>query len=320
MKQIQKLYLFVHPMPYREKTRQDYMAKWKDLLASEGSDEANAICILSNAARGMEDLQGLALKSFGERCVIDPDDRSAETKVRIAEDLERTLSGRGSKREWIPYEIWTSNNARRWTEGLKKSMEERGFTCAPERLQLVTCGQEWGGCLTKYSAFMGKYLGLTQAADVRADLSPDAGFPIQATFAERVEMERHVYLFLFRMPDGRPMGQFMDGLRGVWEPPHVATVPVDPKQVEIVTTSPNGALKVDEAAKVTPEGVVADVGDGCHPATTTLIGNEMGYEAFRSSLREARITPRNDRCVMQYNMIGYLNPMTTYRAEAQDVP
>ena len=100
---------------------------------------------------------------------------------------------------------------------------------------------------------------------------------------------------------------------------HLAMVPVDPSKVEIVTTSPNGALKVDEAAKVTPEGVVADVGDGCHPATTTLIGNEMGYEAFRSSLREARITPRNDRCRIHYT-VGYLNPVTTYRAEAQEAP
>ena len=316
MKPITTLYMFVHPMPYREKTRLEYTAKWTPLLAAEGPDASNAICILSNATRGMGELQELAGARFGDRCVIDPDDRSAETKVKIAEDLERTLAGRGSKREWIPYEIWTSNNARRWTEGLKKTLDERGYTCDPERLHLVTCGQEWGGCLTKYSALMGKYLGLARPADVRADLSPDAGFPIQADFVERVAMDRHVYLFLFRMPDGRPMGQFMDGLRAIWEPPHLATVTIDPARVEVVTTSPNSLLKVEESARVTPDGVIADVGDGCHPATTSLIGNGIGYDAFRSALAEARITPRQERARVTF-MPGCLNPVTTYRSEVE---
>lgn len=318
MKPITRLYLFIHPMPYRAETRREFMAKWEPLLEKEGPGETNALCVLSNKATGMEALQALAVRRFGDRCVLDPDDRGVETKVKIAEDLERTLAGRGSKREWIPYEIWTSNNARRWTEGLMKTLTERGYAFDPAALEFITCGQEWGGCVTKYSALMGKYLGMDRPADVRADLSPDAGFPIQASFVERVAMDRHVYLFLFRMLDGRPMGQFMDGLRAIWEPPHLATVRMDPKQVEVVTTSPNGLLKVDEAARVMPDGVIADVGDGCHPATTSLIGEGISYEGFRAALAEARIAPRNERCRVSF-MPGWLNPVTTYRAEAEGV-
>jgi hypothetical protein len=263
----------------------------------------------------MPDLRRLAEEGFGDRCFADPDDHGPGTKILLAEDLERTLAGRGSKREWAPYEIWTSNNAWRWTEGLKKALEERGFRYQAEELELVTWGQEWGGCLAKYSAFMARYLDLNRPADVRADLSPDAGFPIQATFVERVSMDRHVYLFLFRLPDGRPMGQFLDGLRAVWEPPHVARVRIDPARVEAVTTSPNGALKVEESRLTMPDGVVADVGDGCHPAMTSLIGNGIPFGAFRAALARARVESRSEKPGTSY-AIGYLNPVTTYRAEA----
>ncbi len=310
MKQLTKLYLFIHPMPRREHTRQKYMSKWEKLIIDQGPDEKIALCILSNAPKQMAELKSMAQRSFGERCIIDPHDISDETKVLLAEDLLRTFGGRGYHSEWLPYEIWTASNARKWTEGLKKSLDSRGFTYEPEHLHLVTCGQEWGGCLTKYSAFMAKYLGLMEAPDLRAELSPDAGFPIKAEFIERVEMDRHVYLFLFKMADGRPMAQYMDGLRAVWEPPHIATVELDASKVEVFTTSPNGHFQVSKAAEATDDTVIADVGDGCHPAVTTLIGTKIGYEGFRESLTNAKITSRNDRCSVQY-MVEYLDPVTT---------
>ena len=127
-------------------------------------------------------------------------------------------------------------------------------------------------------------------------------------------MDRHVYLFLFRMPDGRPMGQYMDGLRAVWEFPHIATVPIDPSEVEIVTTSPNSYVKVDEASRAIEGAVIADVGDGCHPARTALMGNETDHKAFRALLVEAKISPWNNRSSTEY-MVNYLEPVTTCRGE-----
>ena len=179
---------------------------------------------------------------------------------------------------------------------------------------MVTCGQQWGGCLTKYSMFMSRYLGLSKAPDKRADLSPDAGFPVQAVFRERVAMADHVYLFLFERNDGNPMGQFMDGMRAVWEHPHIATVKIDPKSIELLTTSPNGYIKTDEAARVLPEGIVADVGDGCQPAISTITGLRMDYGEFRDALASATISPRRDRRGVMYHP-GYLDPMTMSRGE-----
>lgn len=314
MKQLSTLYLFVHPISRKESTRKVYMAKWEKLIVDKGPKDDHVICFLSNAPKQMADLIALAKKHFGERCIVDPNDDSVATRVLLAEDLDKTLLERGSRAEWQPYEIWTSNNARRWTEGLKKSLEGLGFIYEQQHLNMVTCGQQWGGCLTKYSMFMAKYLGLTKPPDLRAELSPDAGFPFKAEFKERVEMGQHVYLFLFKMADGRPMGQYIDGLRAVWEPPHIATVHLDTSTIETVNTSPNVYLNVRGAADVTDKTIIADVGDGCHPAITTLIGTKIGYEEFRAALINAEIASWNNRCSVEY-MPGYLDPLVISRGD-----
>ena len=311
MKQLTKLYLFIHPVPPREHTRQEYMPMWEKLFMDQGPDETIALCILSNTTKEMAELKSMAQRSFGERCIMDPHDISDATKVLLAEDVLRTFGGRGNYNEWLPYEIWTAGLARKWTEGLKNSLDSLGFTYEPEHLHLVTCGQQWGGCLAKYSAFMAKYLGLIEAPDLRAELSPDAGYPVKAEFIERVKMERHVYLFLFKTADGRPMAQYMDGLREVWEPPHIATVELDASKVEVFTTSPNEAFPVNAASEASDNTVIADVGDGCHPAVTTIIANKIGYEEFREALMEAKITERNDRSSVRY-MIAHMDPVTNF--------
>lgn len=113
MKQLSTLYLFVHPIPRHEATRQEYMDKWEKLIIAEGSKDDQAICLLSNAPKEMEHLIHWAKGSFGARCIVDPQDESIEAKVLLAEDLDRIMSKRGNKGEWHPYGIWTSNNARR---------------------------------------------------------------------------------------------------------------------------------------------------------------------------------------------------------------
>lgn len=311
MGKLAKLFLFVHPMPYRASAVKEYMAKWTQLIRSEAPKEENAICLFSNPPHGMEDLRALARKQFGERCFIDPDDNSNETKLLMAEDLQRTLSSRGRYTEWIPYEIFTSNFARRWAEGLKRAFKAFGYTYDSD-LAVVSCGQQWGGCLTKYSMFVAKYLGVCKTPDVRADLSPDAAFPLKAKFIERIALDRHVCLFLFETPAGRWVGQFTDGLRAVWEPPHIAVVKIDPSKVETCTTSPNAYIKVRERAKFTRDGIVADVMDGCNPANTTILSHGIDYNEFKDALAKARIEPREERCRVLYHF-DYMDPITVTR-------
>ena len=134
MPPLTRLHLFVHPMPRRASTRDEFMAKWEELIRTDGPREDCALCILSNAPKEMALLLETAKAHFGERCIVDPNDDSKDTKVLLADDLTRTLSQRGNYADWLPYEIWTSNNARRWTEGLKKDLAALGFTYDPDAL------------------------------------------------------------------------------------------------------------------------------------------------------------------------------------------
>ena len=313
MSEITRLYLFIHPMPRKAETRERYMPLWEELITREGRNAENAICVLSNADnRFMRTLNGWAQDAFGDRCILDPIDEGPETQVLLAEDLRRTFGGRGSYTEWIPYEIWTSSMARKWTEGLKRELQERGHTYEPEALTVEACGQQWAGCLAKYSIFMPKYLGATKTTDTNAALSPDAGWPLKAEFVERIAMDRQVWLFLFRTADGLPMAQYMDGLRAVWEPPHVVAVSIDPKRVEVVTSSPNRYLEPTGKAQVLEGAVVMDVGDGCHPAFTTLIGRDVPFDEFRDALAAGQVAPRQDRSRVQYG-VPAADPITSTR-------
>ncbi|MDP7269459.1 MAG: hypothetical protein QF408_14960, partial [Pirellulales bacterium] len=127
MQSIKTLLLFVHAIPGTAEKIQIYMDRWKHFLEGRAGEPHTAVCILSTQSTYMSDLIDLAKDSFGERCFVDPIDENESTMTLIGNDLALTLSGRGSRDQWIPYEIWTSNNARMWTEGLKKDFEERGY-------------------------------------------------------------------------------------------------------------------------------------------------------------------------------------------------
>lgn len=296
MADIRTLLLFVHlTMPRKAGAAREYTEKWRGLIADRGPKQDSAICVLPSSPdwqKDVGDLYSFAQEQFGDRCVLAPTDASDRTKGLLAEDLLRTLAERGRFEEWRPYELWTSVMARRWTEGLKRELAERGHAYDPATLHVVSCGQQWAGCLTKYSMLMPKYLGVERTPDVRPDLSPGAGWPFQARFIERIQMERHVSLFLFEAADGRPMGQFTDGLRPIWESPHVALVAVDPEEVELHSVTPNEGVQVDPSRGHAPDGIVADVGDGCQPRFTTVLGQRGAHDALRRVLASARIESR----------------------------
>ena len=315
MPQLNKLYLFVHATPRDPEKLDHFMPIWDKLLHEEGKKEDVAVCMLSNSPKEMAILNGWAQEAFDDRAFIDPNDNGPETRLLIADDLGRTMQHRGNFTEWIPYEIWTSNNARRWAEGLKRDIATRGFTYDPDGLEVEAFGQQWGGCMTKYSTFIPKYMGLTQTTNVNAALCPDVGYPVAATFVERIGMADHVWLFLLQTSDGLAMGQFMDGLRAVWEPPHLVTVKLDPSKVNVVSSSPNGYVKVDETAKIVGDTVVMDVGDGCRPSYTTVIAPGMMFDELRAALAAGTVSALDARRRMSYK-VPYADPITASRDRA----
>ena len=159
----------------------------------------------------------------------------------------------------------------------------------------------WSGCHHKYSNFMAAYLDMKAPALIHAETELCAlkGVPMPVhEFVELVPMNRHVWLALFRREDGIPMAQYWDALRPVWAPPHTARVAMDPHKVDLYNFSPNAFIPLSGAAEKLDDGFVADVGDGTHPAFTTIVGHgntDGDFQELRAALAGAVITPRNDK-------------------------
>lgn len=301
---VKHILLFMHPPAqysmYRMlKPAPQIEENWKKVLAEKGGDEGNVVCLVHSNKRD-QGLEDAALRHFGDRCIVNPNDNSDATRVILARDLDRTFGGRGNHGEWNPYEIWSSNNARRWVEGFKRRLGEKGYAYDPDTVSMETFGN-WSGCHHKYSNFMAVYLGLKKPAQIHAETElcslKSVPMPVHE-FVELVPMDRHVWLAIFRREDGVPMAQYWDGLRPVWQPPHVARVKIEPGKVDLFNFSPNSLIPVSGACQKLKDGFVADVGDGTHPAFTTIVGKSRDarqFEVLREALVNATIEPRDDK-------------------------
>ena len=303
-KPVKHILLFMHPpaqySQYRLlKPAPQVEENWKKVLAEKGADPGNVVCIVHSSKKD-QGLEDAAIEHFGDGCIINPSDNSEATRVILAGDLDRSFGGRGFHGEWNTYEIWSSNNARRWVEGFKRRLGEKGYCYDPATVTMETFGN-WSGCHHKYSNFMAVYLGLKKPAQIHAETElcslKSVPMPVYE-FVELVSMDRHVWLAIFRREDGIPMAQYWDGLRPVWQPPHVARVTIDPNKVDLFNFSPNSLIPVSGASKKLKDGFLADVGDGTHPAFTTIVGkgnSRKEFEALRSALVAAVIEPRDEK-------------------------
>jgi len=303
-KPIKHILLFMHPPAqysmYRMlKPAPQVEENWKKVLAEKGADPGNVVCIVHSSKKD-QGLEDAARQHFGDRCIVNPRDNSEATRVLLAGDLDRTFGGRGNHGEWNPYELWSSNNARRWVEGFKRQLDQNGYHYDPATVTMETFGN-WSGCHHKYSNFMAVYLGLKKPAQIHAETElcslKSVPMPVHE-FVELVPMDRHVWLAIFRREDGIPMAQYWDGLRPVWKPPHVARVTIDPKVVDLFNFSPNSLIPVSGACEKLKDGILADVGDGTHPAFTTIVGKNASAKEFavlRDALVNATVEPRDDK-------------------------
>ncbi len=303
-KPIKHILLFMHPpaqyLMYRMlKPAPEVEENWKKVLAEKGADEGNLVCIVHSNKKD-QGLEDAAIQHFGDRCIINPSDNSEATRAILTGDLDRAFGARGFHGEFNPYEIWSSNNARRWVEGFKRRLGEKGYSYDPAAVTMETFGN-WSGCHHKYSNFMAVYLGLKKPAQIHAEAElcslKSVPMPVHE-FVELTPMDRHVWLAIFRREDGIPMAQYWDGLRPVWQPLHVARVTIAPNKVDLFNFSPNSLIPVSGACEKLKDGFVADVGDGTHPAFTTVVGKSSDpkeFAALRSALVNASIEPRDDR-------------------------
>lgn len=303
---LSRLSLFLHApakTPARELLKVDagVQRNWCARVEVAGADDAHAVCVIQGSG-GDTSLVDTARVHLGERCVIDPDDDGEATRLQLADDMSRTFAGRGSHGEWNPYELWSSNNARRWCAGLQAQLAERGLGLS-DSTEVETYGN-WTGCHHKYTNFMARYLDRPHPALIHAEpeLCTLKDFPMPVVeLVESARLAHGVLLFLFRREDGAPLAQLWDGLRAVWEPPHAARVALDPAGVDLFTMSPNAYILPQGHSRKETDGFVVDVGDGAHPAYTTIVGSRVGsreqvdYDTFREALCAACVEPRSDR-------------------------
>jgi hypothetical protein len=304
---VQRLLLFIHApakLPARDLLliNEPVQRAWCEVVETAGAEEGTVVCIIQGSGSDTS-LVDTARRQLGERCILDPEDDSPETRLLLVEDMERGYANRGNHGEWSHYELWSSNNARRWSAGLKKEMRARGFQFDPTQVVVETFGN-WTGCHHKYSNFLACYLGLSVPARIHSqrELCGLKDFPfVAAECTGHVSMDCGVELFLFVRADGCPMAQFWDGLRPVWQPPHLAEVGLDPDQVDLFTLSPNAFILPQGGSRKLADRVIADVGDGAHSAFTTLVGSriarpgQMSVEAFGAAVKAATITVRQER-------------------------
>ena len=314
MKDLRKLCMFVHAIGKDRLSSgcitltvgDDFYTNWKRILEKESQDSGTALCAVGPI---QEELQDCCAQCFGDRVfslLQENEDHSDETKVLIADDLEKTLRQRGSIQEWIPEEMAVSRQARRLAEGLKKEMKQRGYSFNPETIEIESWGNVWSGCSMTFPMFLARYLGASRPVRRNVEISTRTDWPMQTNrFVNGYRMDHNVGLFLFIGANGLPIAQYVDGLRAVWEKPHIAVVPIDPDKVRVHTISPCSFSRLNEAAKVLEDRVVADVGDGCHPAFTTLVGTGMELPEFESAVAKAQILDRDDNCRMYIGWSSY---------------
>lgn len=310
MAPIKHLILFVHP-PMTYSVRKmitpapEISANCRKVMASQANDITKAVCIIPS--EDDKDLFESAQKKFGNRCVINPNDSSDATHVILSLDMNRAFNYRGSHGEWNIYELWSSNTARCVVEGLKKELGKRGFSIVPEELTVETFGS-WSGCHHKYTNLVTTYLGARYPANRHSEknLCTLKNLPMDVDeFIECIPLAQHVMMYLFRRADGCPMAQFWDGLRPFWEPLHTATVVINPAKVTLFSFSPNTYIPVNSIARKLKDSLIVDVGDGCHPAFSTIVGNsnkDTDFEAFRIAMSNAVIGQREGNSQSYVNL------------------
>jgi len=290
---IEKLYLLVHPLDLPPEVYDHYMTAWEVLMDREGPDPRNAIFIMTNGDPDDHLLMEHAQATFGDRHLGDQLDQSGEAKIQLLDDMDRAFSARGFRNEIGSYELCVSNHARRYARGIEAACKQRGLAFDPD-MRLIACGRQWNGCVNRYPMFIGPYLGLSRRPELRTDLIPELGFPYEPEYRECFELGEGVNLYLFVTSAGVPMAQFVELKRAVWEPLHVAVVPIDPKHITQGLTPSGEPRSTTLVFCIKEDGVEVDTFYGCRHANPTVFGRDITYEAFRDCLRKSQVRAKKE--------------------------
>lgn len=266
LKRLRRIYLMTHALNWLEITPGDprrqtkeweqwpgrcevcyqyeFGLKEKYYRLMSAADERTGVFCLPSGMKGDVPLIELAKRTFGDRCVVCRlgYDQSANRLALgeafakgLEEDRQRAEAARGKNLSEGEIAAWERSKA--WTLDLRTQLESRGYTFDPTKVGFIAFGEDWSGCAATFPIHMGRAFGLTKPIERRFDLiNPDCTpVLLKATVIEQnLHMPNDIRLFLFKTNEGRFLGQYWEGMHGLFDRPHTVTVSFPPASARLV--------------------------------------------------------------------------------------
>jgi hypothetical protein len=254
-------------------------------------EPTTAVFCLPSGMKGDPPLIDLAGKTFGDRCVVcrlgsspqaEREALGAEFVCGLEADRARAEALRGKALSEGEIGAWERSKA--WALDLRSQLEARGYTFDPATVEVIAFGEDWSGCAATYPIHMGRAWGLARPVERRFDLiNPDCT-PVLLTsipLQQSLPLAENVRLFVFRTAEGRFLGQYWEGLHGLYDVPHRVDVSFPPASARLVDGF--GKPRGDELGGQ----LTLQAGCGGHtPYRADLVMSEPGVpaEVFQAAL------------------------------------
>ena len=317
-----RLVVLVHPMghvhdapdhPYFHGHYDEYFAyceavaaAWRTAISKLARTEALFIIPSRPASQAMDDLERFARRQLGPRCTVTRDvdgetppfeDLGQEFPARVGREV---LAGACLRRGFETREaVTTCINALAYVEDIRSGLRQGGYAIDGATTRVEAWGQAFEGCVSKYAATIGRYLGLAEpvAVDVAQSI-PDAYFVwLRSRFVERMLLQGRYHLFLFEAHDGQPFGLFLDGFYSLHETVHRAVLAADADAFRLVNKAAATRYPLGRAASDAlferDRRLHVPVGVGFHAENESLYicAENMTLPQLREALANAAFAP-----------------------------
>jgi hypothetical protein len=211
-------------------------------------------------------------------------------RLHIADDLLKAVQQNGTDpkfdMEVIFYNAIVANE-------IQSEMAKRDLQFDPKTVKAVAFGEGFAACAMTWKAMLPHYLDLSNPIENDFELSVDG--PIQlrrASFKERVALDGDVRLFLWQLPDGRPMALYARATARYADPQLHVRLPFPPGAVRMIagggkeqpaSTDKNGTPRVCVYTSLRRTG----------DAPEYFTASGIGFDEFRRALLKAPVAAEN---------------------------
>ena len=218
--------------------------RWRQRISSFAPDEA--LCIMPwrhyDSHGPCAAFEQWACSLLKDRCFIldAADSRKVEywngskTQIQddIYEDLRDAFLHQGES--WNKEELVTSLLARACIHQFKTQLRQRSLNISPSSVRTEAWGASFEGCVTKFSLWFRRLLGLPKPIDIAFDMTVPDDILLPATFVETLALDDKVRFFLFQVRD-RWIAFCTATSISLADPPCYLSLAFDPKTVSVIS-------------------------------------------------------------------------------------